>query len=278
MILKNEIKVFLKTIKNYKMRFKSVIIVVLSCFICPYLNAQVKISDDKTNLNTINPNAVLEIESTNKGVVPPKVSLSSFTSIAPMTGTVPEGIMVYNTSSSMGNGYYYWDGSRWRRLIHIGEYNALSNRITTLENGANDSAEEMFTIPFNTLTSGERLFGQSTGYIFDQKGAYLLTTTSRLFDGNTVTCSFILTVGYETTPGDDFGREFSASGEVNGTVSVNNGTSDITFINITPDGRLKNNVLLIITRSSGKLLMDIVNNTSVTQVKCDLELTVAKLN
>jgi len=74
------------------------------------LTAQVKIGD---NPNTINANSMLELESTNKGFLPPRVPLNSLSSTAPMTATIAEGTLVYSDGGTLPDGYYYWNSTRW---------------------------------------------------------------------------------------------------------------------------------------------------------------------
>src|SRR5689334_1922134 len=78
-----------------------------------HLSAQVKIGD---NPNSINSNSLLEMESTNKGFLPPRVALNSASAVSPLTGTVPAGMLVYSTGGTLTNGYYYWDGTEWKYL------------------------------------------------------------------------------------------------------------------------------------------------------------------
>ncbi|MBL7724654.1 MAG: hypothetical protein JNK27_10920 [Chitinophagaceae bacterium] len=82
-------------------------------FLAFYANSQVKIGN---NPNTIDPNSLLELESTNKGFLPPRVALNSVSSVAPMTGTVPAGMLVYSTGGTLTDGYYYWNGTEWKLL------------------------------------------------------------------------------------------------------------------------------------------------------------------
>ncbi|MDF3026965.1 MAG: hypothetical protein K0S23_1272 [Fluviicola sp.] len=74
------------------------------------LTAQVKIGD---NPNTINANSMLELESTNKGFLPPRVPLNSLTSSAPMTAAIAEGTVVYSDGGTLPDGFYYWNSTRW---------------------------------------------------------------------------------------------------------------------------------------------------------------------
>jgi hypothetical protein len=76
-------------------------------------NAQVKIGD---NPNTINSNSLLEMESTNKGFLPPRIALNNANSILPLSGSVTAGMLVYSTGGTLIDGYYYWDGAKWVRL------------------------------------------------------------------------------------------------------------------------------------------------------------------
>jgi hypothetical protein len=61
--------------------------------------------------------AVLDVKSTNKGVLVPNVSLTDLGSnTTPVSGPAT-GLLVYNTNVGTGVGYYYWDGGAWRRLM-----------------------------------------------------------------------------------------------------------------------------------------------------------------
>ncbi|REA56523.1 hypothetical protein DSL64_26770 [Dyadobacter luteus] len=75
--------------------------------------AQVKIGSNPT---TVNSNAVLDIESANKGVLFPRVSLTSTDNASPLTGHIA-GMQVYNTASGtdVDPGIYYNDGTKWVR-------------------------------------------------------------------------------------------------------------------------------------------------------------------
>ncbi|MCE3227308.1 MAG: hypothetical protein K0S32_1859 [Bacteroidetes bacterium] len=72
--------------------------------------AQVKIGD---NPNSINVNSMLELESTNKGFLPPRVALSSINTTSPLTATTPTGMMVYSSGGAVTDGYYNWNGTKW---------------------------------------------------------------------------------------------------------------------------------------------------------------------
>ncbi len=77
-------------------------------------DAQVKIGNNPTQLNA---NAVLEIESVNKGLLLPRVALVNTANAAPMT-SFNRGMVVYNTANvnDVTPGIYYCDGAKWLKM------------------------------------------------------------------------------------------------------------------------------------------------------------------
>lgn len=116
---------------------------VLASLLAISTNAQVKIGD---NPNTINANSLLELESTNKGFLPPRVALNSTASVAPLTGTVIPGMMVYSSGGTLADGYYYWNGASWR-LVATSELNAVAKTATTTL-----TKNETFVLASNDIT------------------------------------------------------------------------------------------------------------------------------
>ena len=79
----------------------------------------------QTGIGTTTPDASakLEVASSNKGFLPPRVALSAINSASPISAPA-NGLMVFNTASAGANpyqvvpGYYYWDstGQKWVSL------------------------------------------------------------------------------------------------------------------------------------------------------------------
>ncbi len=67
---------------------------------------------------TPNASAMLDVSSTNKGVLIPRVALSQTTSTIPVTAPATS-LLVYNTATvnDVSPGYYFWDGSQWVRML-----------------------------------------------------------------------------------------------------------------------------------------------------------------
>ena len=85
----------------------------------------------QVGINTTTPQngTVLDIHSSDKGFLMPRVALSGTddTSTISITGLAPTtGLMVYNTYTGGGAGvavipgFYYWNGSSWRRFFNQG--------------------------------------------------------------------------------------------------------------------------------------------------------------
>ena len=71
-------------------------ILSLFAFLTITANAQVKVGNNPTTINT---NSVLEIESTNKGLLMPRLALTSTTTASPLSAHVA-GMNVYNTATA----------------------------------------------------------------------------------------------------------------------------------------------------------------------------------
>lgn len=73
------------------------------------------------NNATANPAAILDVASSSKGVLLPRVGLTSITDVITVASPV-NGLTVFNTATAgtapnnVTPGYYYWNGSRWVKL------------------------------------------------------------------------------------------------------------------------------------------------------------------
>src|SRR5690554_846689 len=72
----------------------------------------------QVGINTTDPKAALDIESSDSGILIPRVALSNINTAAPVVA--PEiSELVYNTATAgsapnnVSPGYYYWNGTKW---------------------------------------------------------------------------------------------------------------------------------------------------------------------
>ena len=109
----------------------------------------------QTGIGTTTPDASakLEVASTNKGFLPPRVALTATNSASPITSPAT-GLLIFNTASAgtipnqVSPGYYYWDGvsSKWVRLEdkadNLGNHTASSNILLNGNYLSNDGGNE----------------------------------------------------------------------------------------------------------------------------------------
>jgi len=104
-------------------------ILIIAVLILGQIHAQ-------TGIGTTTPHtsAKLEVNATNKGVLPPRISLTGMLDVS----TIPSpatGLVIYNTvaagvtPNNVVPGYYYWDGTKWNGLVDQGALNAFSGFI-----------------------------------------------------------------------------------------------------------------------------------------------------
>jgi hypothetical protein len=87
----------------------------------------------QTGIGTTTPNAAakLDVSSTTKGFLPPKVALTATNSFDPITGlsgstalATAAGLLIYNTATAgtapnnVVPGYYYWNGTIWIQIAN----------------------------------------------------------------------------------------------------------------------------------------------------------------
>jgi len=173
------------------MNKKIINIATLAALILTGASATAQVTHQKVGDNpmTINPNALLELESTNKGLLLPRVTLSATDNFAPLTAHV-EGITVYNTATAgtapnnVTPGYYYNDGAKWVRIAANTDINPVNIYNT---NGTLTSARTLTLggFPLNFTGTEQTVTLNSAGWLgIDAQGAnssFMRMTTT---DGN----------------------------------------------------------------------------------------------
>lgn len=163
-----------------------------------YLNSQnLGINEDGTAPNS---DAILDVKSENKGLLVPRVELTSTTSNAPLSVGLPNSILVYNTSSvnDVLPGFYYWDGSSWLKLISSADddifWNVEGNVVNTSAQflGSTNAADLNFRT--NDIQRAQinstGLFGINT-----TNQETLLDVRSNINKGTTASLEYLLQIG-----------------------------------------------------------------------------------
>lgn len=142
-------------------------------------------SDAQVGIGTTTPHnsSILDVESSNKGFLPPRVSLTSVNDVTTITSPA-EGLMVYSPASNNCNlppGIYVFNGSTWGRMAsgisysrlirdHIGvgnvtftAYNSFNSygNYTSLFNNADDTGGSSFHSSRSGSPTGDWGFGMT---------------------------------------------------------------------------------------------------------------------
>ncbi len=92
----------------------------------------------QTGIGTTNPDASakLEVNSSNKGFLPPRVALTASNVSSPIASPA-NGLIVYNTATAgtapnnVSPGYYYWNNSAWINIIGSTTSSTITGNGTT---------------------------------------------------------------------------------------------------------------------------------------------------
>lgn len=155
--------------------------ILFFCLLAITAQAQLKLGN---NIGTINANSVLELEHTTKGMLLPRVSLTSTTSYSPLSATIVAGFMVYNTNAaatagsssypinSGGTGLYYWDGSGWVAVKVVDAYARANHTGTQTASTISDFASAVAATAAVTANTAKVTNATHTG---DVTGSGALT-------------------------------------------------------------------------------------------------------
>ena len=86
----------------------------------------------QVGIGTINPDpsSQLEVAASNKGILIPRINIENLDTAAPVNDTdIKESLLVYNTNTNTGKGFYYWTGVKWERMINTQEVLTFINSI-----------------------------------------------------------------------------------------------------------------------------------------------------
>lgn len=240
----------------------------------PAANGQIKIGNNPTQLNA---NAVLEMESANKGLLLPRVALVSTVSASPMTAFT-RGMVVYNTANvnDVTAGIYYCDGVKWLKM-GIGGASSASLPFWSMDGNSFTSpginfigTKDFASLRFRT-NNIERMSISENGWVgigtntptatLQVKGQVVIDT---LTSGNTATDKVLV-----ANPADGRVKAVSASAFVTGTqkrlevVAVNGQTLFATPAVITDINK-------ILLYRNGVLISFVLNNAQsvITEIPC----------
>ncbi|WP_345208636.1 hypothetical protein [Chryseobacterium ginsengisoli] len=171
-------------------------------------------------IGTVSPDASaqLDVTSSNKGFLPPRVALTAINDKSPLPASTPTaGILVYNTATTSNTpydvspGYYYWDGSKWASITASTTNQAImtltdcsSMKVTGASLVKGKPAAGQITLSVNVTKAGKwNLMTNSVNGVYFAGGGefyYTGTQTITLYAQGTATATaspatFTVTVG-----------------------------------------------------------------------------------
>lgn len=226
----------------FNFKFKPFTVVLLLLATCTFA---------QTGIGTTTPNASakLDVYSTNKGFLPPRVTLTSVTDAA----TIPSpatGLLVYNTGTNvnLAAGYYYWNGSNWATIATASSPNQTVDYVsvtrTTLQTvsvGDNILFNQVNggTIPYNSTTG---LFTLTAGKTYRLTGCIAISSSNASAEE--------VNVVWKNANGDLLPNKGEILSTNFGTTGFANGISDVIY---TPSANTT--VSLTVAYSSGSVVL-----------------------
>ncbi len=173
------------------------------------------------NPTSIAPSAVLEIESSNKGVLFPRVTLTS-TSDVTTIATPALGLTVFNTASAgtspnnVTTGYYYWNGSKWVKMAVETPFAK-----TVYVNATSPTTATIFDENNPPATNNNALKADDVNlYIGNNGSTWTYNTSTSAYNTFTVPASTPFNLAGTTT---DAGSNKTGAIDRTGSVTVTNG-------------------------------------------------------
>lgn len=120
------------------------------------------ISVSQVGVGTVMPNSstMLDVEATNKGVLLPRVELSSSTDATTIVPQNEVGLLVFNTKATadIEVGYHFWNGTKWVAMFSEGLLSGAGNPNTNgTTGGAGGTDLYVSEISTNSYTTPENL-------------------------------------------------------------------------------------------------------------------------
>ena len=139
--------------------------------------AQVKIGNNPTTLNI---NSLLELESTTKGLLIPRIALTTNSTTASPLASHVAGMIIYNTATvgDVVPAFYYNDGAKWVRIAGEGVASTepwFKEATTTSATSNTQNIYQMGNVGIGTSTPQAELHVAGTGAIIVPVG----TSTER---------------------------------------------------------------------------------------------------
>lgn len=173
------------------------------------------ITSAQVGINTISPKAAIDIESTDSGILIPRIALNDLSTAAPVInpdgGVLVDGTMIWNTGTGAltETGFYYWESGKWNLVTKDSGPQVFFGKLILTSTG-NELVEG---IPF--MPSAVEFLAVNRVQNYDD-GAY----RSNSNNSNDVRMAAGMTMGYAQASGTNINQQVISNG-FNG-ASINN--------------------------------------------------------
>ncbi len=132
----------------------------------------VVVTDDPV-YTTGNASSMLDIKSTSKGLLIPRVTLTASLSSASPVSAPATGLLVYNEGANQPVGFYYWNGSAWTSMGVASSADGSETKINTSAN---------VTVTGSGTTGAPYIINYTTQTVtYDQRGDLTPVTSQMVF-------------------------------------------------------------------------------------------------
>ncbi|RUA25138.1 MAG: hypothetical protein DSY76_06885, partial [Bacteroidetes bacterium] len=160
----------------------TLLILALSLFSFIQMQAQNGVAISTSSSAAPHASAILDVQSTTQGMLIPRVNITDLSTADPVTSPATS-LMVYNSNTTTGPGFFYWDGSAWVTLGGAKKLDDLSD-VKTVTGTAGGLAVTSYYFGLNGPTS-------PTGNLNIGIGDYALSSATSASE-NTAIGSFAL--------------------------------------------------------------------------------------
>lgn len=145
----------------------------------------------QVGINTANPHpsSMLDISATDKGFLPPRVSLLSLENKTLPIAEPADGLIIYNKSGDLPAGYYIWNQGLWNLMSSFN--NSVINNLIVNNTGKiylNNVSEDIITggsFQFKSIPNTD--YNATTGEMMLPPGKYSLSISLSISSGETST-------------------------------------------------------------------------------------------
>lgn len=153
---------------------KKILIILFVLFNTSIFSQNVGINEDGSIPDN---SALLDIKSTSRGILIPRLTLAQKTSIV----TPAKGLLIYQTDGVIG--FYYYNGTSWQNLDSSSEIITITSNYTVLTNDNTIISNGATTV---TLPSAVNLKGKKyTIKNISTRTLIVATTSGQMIDGST---------------------------------------------------------------------------------------------